>query len=172
VWDELKSVRNFKPAFKAGLWAGSAYSAVSAYITKGREPWTLRNTTRDVDRTLPAAQCAKIAYPKPDGVISFDLLTNLARSGTNHEGDQPSHLRIKPGMEAVPTAVSHAVYAGPEGRFCPAKVYEYPEDGGGKLVINAQNCVHCKTCDIKTPGNYIKWTVPEAGGGGPAYELT
>lgn len=171
VWDELKSVRNYHPAFKGGLIPGVLYSGVAGFVTKGMEPFTLHNDKPDAEKTAPAAQAAKIAYPKPDGKLSFDLLTNLARSGTNHEHDQPSHLRIKPGMESVPTDVSFKVYDGPEGRFCPAKVYEYPEDGGGKLVINAQNCVHCKTCDIKTPGGYIKWTVPEAGGGGPAYEL-
>lgn len=172
VWDEMRSVRNYHSAFKPGLLPGVAYSGLSAFILKGREPWTFRNTRPDSEATKPAAQCEKIAYPKPDGKLSFDLLTNLARSGTNHEHDQPPHLRIKPGMESVPTDVSYKQYDGPEGRFCPAKVYEYPEELNGKLVINAQNCVHCKTCDIKTPKEYIKWTVPEAGGGGPAYELT
>jgi len=172
VWPELRAVRNYHPAFaKGGLLAGVAYSAVSAFVTGGREPWTWHNDKPDSARTLPAAQCAKIAYPKPDGVLSFDLLTNLARSGTSHEADQPPHLRIKPGSEGVPADVSHAIYAGPESRFCPAKVYEYPDEATGKLVINAQNCVHCKTCDIKMPRDYIKWTVPESGGGGPAYEV-
>jgi len=168
VWEELKSVRNYHPAFKAGLLPGVMYSGASAFLLKGREPWTFHNTVKDCDKTKPAAEFEPIAYPKPDGVLSFDLLSNLSRSGTNHEGDQPPHLRIKPGMESVPTEVSYKVYAGPEGRFCPAKVYEYPEEAGGKLTINAQNCVHCKCCSIKTPKEYIKWTVPEAGGGGPA----
>jgi electron-transferring-flavoprotein dehydrogenase len=137
-------------------------------VLKGREPWTFHHAGRDADATEPAASHKPIAYPKPDGKLSFELLTNLARSGTNHEHDQPSHLRIKPGMESVPSQVSYKTYAGPEGRFCPAKVYEYPEGENGKLVINAQNCVHCKTCSIKTPREFIKWTVPEAGGGGPA----
>jgi electron-transferring-flavoprotein dehydrogenase len=171
VWEELRAVRNYHPAFKNGLLGGVAYSGVAGFLTKGAEPWTWHNTAADWQKTKPAAQCAPIAYPKPDGKLSFDLLTNLARSGTNHEHDQPPHLRIKPGMEAVPRDVSHAVFGGPEGRFCPAKVYEYPEEGGGQLVINAQNCVHCKTCDIKTPAGYIKWSVPEAGGGGPSYEV-
>ena len=173
VWTELTSVRNYHPAFKLGLLPGILYSGLSAFILRGMEPWTFRNTVKDADKTRPAAEYAPIAYPKPDGVLSFDLLTNLARSGTNHEGDQPSHLRVKHGMEDVPAKVSYPVYAGPEGRFCPARVYEYPEGEGGShtLVINAQNCLHCKACSIKTPREYIKWTVPEAGGGGPSYEV-
>lgn len=171
VYKELHEVRNYHPSFGKGLLGGMAYSALSAFVLKGREPWTFHNNVKDADRTQPAWYFDPIDYPKPDGKISFDILTNLARSGTNHEGDQPSHLRIKPGMEAVPTDVSYKTYAGPEGRFCPAKVYEYPEGENGKLVINAQNCVHCKTCSIKTPREYIKWTVPEAGGGGPAYTM-
>lgn len=172
VWEEMKSVRNFHSAFKYGLVPGVMYSGLSAFVLKGKEPWTFRNTTTDAEKTQPAKNFKPINYPKPDGKLSFDLLSNLQYSGTNHEGDQPPHLRIKPGMEDVPSNVSHAVYAGPEGRFCPAKVYEYPEDQNGKLVINAQNCIHCKCCSIKTPKEYIKWTVPEAGGGGPSYELT
>jgi electron-transferring-flavoprotein dehydrogenase len=172
VWEELRAVRNYHPSFKAGLLPGMAYSGLSAYILRGNEPWTFRNARTDAAATQPAAAHKPIAYPKPDGVLSFDLLTNLARSGTNHEGDQPSHLRVKPGMEAVPGARALPIFAGPEGRFCPAKVYEYPEDQPGKLVINAQNCLHCKACSIKATDNFIQWTVPEAGGGGPAYELT
>lgn len=168
VWSELKEVRNYHGAFAAGLLGGVAYSGLSAFVLKGREPWTFHHTVKDADRTKPAAECKKIEYPKPDGKLSFDILTNLARTNVNHEGDQPAHLRIKPGMESVPTEVSFKVYAGPEGRFCPAKVYEYPPEENGKLVINAQNCIHCKTCSIKTPREFIKWTVPEAGGGGPA----
>ena len=170
VWDELRSVRNYHPSFKAGLWPGVLYSGLSAFVLRGREPWTFKSHGSDAAATRPAAEYAPIDYPRPDGVLSFDLLANLARSGTSHEGDQPSHLRIKPGMEAVPTDVSLRTYGAPESRFCPARVYEYPDDKEGKLVINAQNCIHCKTCDIKTPQNYIKWTVPEAGGGGPSYE--
>ena len=173
LWDELRAVRNYHPSFKAGLLPGMAYSGLSAYVLGGREPWTLRgHGAGDAAATKPAAAFAPIAYPKPDGVLSFDILTNLARTGTNHEPDQPSHLKIKPGMESVPTDVSLKVYAGPEGRFCPAKVYEYPDDQPGKLVINAQNCIHCKCCSIKATREMINWTVPEAGGGGPAYELT
>ena len=167
VWEELRGVRNYHPSFRAGLLGGMAYSGLSAYVLKGREPWTLSggHGASDAAATEPAWRHERIAYPKPDGVLSFDLLTNLARSGTSHEADQPAHLRIKPGMEGAP-ARSYERFSAPESRFCPAGVYEYPEPS--KLVINAQNCVHCKTCDIKTPENYIKWTVPEAGGGGPS----
>ena len=133
-----------------------------------------RNTTRDCDRTLPAKQCSPIEYPKPDGKLSFDLLSNLQRSGTSHEADQPAHLRIKPEKAEVAKSISIKEFAGPEQRFCPAGVYEYsePEDGKGEkqLIINAQNCIHCKCCSIKTPDQFIKWTVPE-GGGGPAYTV-
>ena len=166
VWEELKGVRNYHPSFKGGLVPGMLYSGLSAYVLQGREPWTLQgHGVPDHATNTPAWQHTPIDYPKPDGVLSFDILTNLARSGTSHEADQPPHLKIKPGMEDAP-ARSYAKWGAPESRFCPAKVYEYPEPG--KLVINAQNCVHCKTCDIKTPENYVKWTVPEAGGGGPS----
>ena len=144
------------------------------HITKGKEPWTLRNTKRDSEKTKPASEFEPIEYPKPDGKLSFDILTNLARSGTNHE-DQPSHLRIKPEFKDTPHNISFPEYAGPEQRFCPARVYEYTDgsesdDGKPQLVINAQNCVHCKCCSIKMPNEYIEWTVPE-GSGGPAYEV-
>jgi electron-transferring-flavoprotein dehydrogenase len=175
VWEELRAVRNYHPSFRSGLAGGMLYSGLSAFVLKGREPWTLSGkhgsagagggAAADAAATEPAWMHERIAYPKPDGVLSFDLLTNLARSGTSHEADQPAHLRVKPGAECAP-ARSCEKWGAPESRFCPAGVYEYPEPG--KLVINAQNCVHCKTCDIKTPENYIKWTVPEAGGGGPS----
>ncbi len=167
VYDELRSVRNYHPSFKKGLLLGTMYSGLSAFVLRGKEPWTFKHKGKtDAECTEPAAQHKPIDYPKPDGKISFDLLTNLQRSGTNHEADQPAHLRIRKGMEEAPAKLSFAKYAAPESRFCPAKVYEYPEPG--QLVINAQNCLHCKACAIKTPGEYIKWTVPEAGGGGPA----
>ncbi|KAA0155987.1 hypothetical protein FNF27_00272 [Cafeteria roenbergensis] len=169
VWSEMRSVRNYKPAFKKGLLAGMAYSGASAYVLGGREPWTFHWSKKDSECTKPAAECEKIEYPKPDGVLSFNLLENLSFSGTNHH-DQPSHLRIKPGHENTPKDVSWKTYGAPESRFCPAGVYEYPEDDG-RLVINSQNCVHCKCCSIKTPEQYIKWTVPESGGGGPDYQL-
>jgi electron-transferring-flavoprotein dehydrogenase len=172
VYEELKEVRNVHAAFHWGMLPGLAYAAVSAFILKGREPWTLRNTVEDHAKTKPASECTPIVYPKPDGVLSFDLLTNLTRSGTNHENDQPAHLTVKEGMEGDASGVSLPTFAGPEQRFCPAGVYSYTEatdeEPGGQLAISAQNCLHCKTCDIKTPKGYIRWTVPE-GGGGPAY---
>ena len=125
VWDELRGVRNYHPSFKLGLLPGMLYSGLSAFALKGREPWTFRNSLPDSAKTAPAIGHAPIAYPKPDGVLSFDLLTNLARSGTNHEADQPAHLRVRAGMEAVPSDVSLATFGAPESRFCPAKVYEF-----------------------------------------------
>lgn len=153
---------------------GMIYTAFSCFISKGKEPWTLHNKTIDADRTKPASECQPIEYPKPDGILSFDLLTNLQRSGTSHEHDQPAHLRVKSELAHMAKEVSLKKFAGPEQRFCPAGVYEYtepdPETGKQSLVINAQNCVHCKCCSVKTPKEFIKWTVPE-GGGGPAYTI-
>lgn len=174
IYTELYAVRNYAPSFKWGALPGVIYSGISGFVLKGMEPWTFskHGKTRDCDTTKKASECEPIDYPKPDGVLSFDILTNLARSGTNHEGDQPTHLQIKPELAHVPNNISITEYDGPEQRFCPAKVYEYHENTEGKkeLVINAQNCVHCKCCSIKMPDEYIKWTVPE-GGGGPAYEV-
>eukprot|EP00055_Hartaetosiga_balthica_P016791 m.107878 g.107878 ORF g.107878 m.107878 type:complete len:618 (+) comp9181_c1_seq2:141-1994(+) len=166
VGEELKVVRNVHQAFHFGLLPGLLHAAFSTFISRGREPWTIDNQKIDSDSTRPASECQKIDYPKPDGVLSFDILTSVALTGTNHE-DQPSHLRIKPGMEHVPTDVSFKKFAAPESRFCPARVYEYSEEG--QLTINSQNCIHCKCCSIKTPQEFIKWTVPE-GAGGPNYE--
>ena len=171
VFEELKEVRNCHGAFHWGLVPGLAYSAASAFFLKGKESWSFRNTVPDHAKTKPAAECTPIEYPKPDGIISFDLLTNLTRSGTDHEADQPAHLRVKEGMEGKASSVSMPTFAGPEQRFCPAGVYGYTEadaSGARELTISAQNCLHCKTCDIKTPEGYIRWTVPE-GGGGPNY---
>jgi electron-transferring-flavoprotein dehydrogenase len=168
VFEELYKTRNFATGFKWGLIPGTLISGITSIVTRGREPFTLskhEKGLRDCDATKPAKECKPIEYPKPDGVLSFDLLTNLQRSGTNHEEDQEAHLRIKPELKKFPESESLKVFDGPEQRFCPAKVYEYHE---GKLIINAQNCLHCKACSIKTPGQFIKWTVPE-GGGGPAY---
>lgn len=175
IADELKIVRNSHASFKYGMFAGMIHTAISCFITKGKEPWTVHNTKPDSACTLPAKECQPILYPKPDGKISFDLLTNLQRSGTNHDHDQPSHLKIKPQLQSVASDISMPIYDGPEQRFCPAGVYEYVDDPESKsskkkLVINAQNCVHCKCCSIKTPGEYIKWTVPE-GAGGPNYTV-
>ncbi len=173
IGTELKQIRNTHAAFHNGVLAGMAHTALSCFITKGAEPWTLKNTKPDSDKTELAAKCKEIVYPRPDGVLSFDLLSNLQRSGTNHDHDQPAHLRIKEELSQVPSQVSIKQYAGPEQRFCPAQVYEYTEpdaDGEQKLVINAQNCLHCKACSIKMPQQYIRWTVPE-GGGGPNYQV-
>jgi len=169
VWSELKQVRNFKPAWHAGMIPGMAYGA-SSLVIRGKEPWTFKWSKKDHEYTKPAASCKKIEYPKPDGKYTFDLLENLIRSGVNHEHDQPAHLKVKSEKSDVPLQVSLPEYDGPEGRFCPAKVYEYVPDDDGKprLQINAQNCVHCKCCSIKTPQEFINWTVPE-GGGGPQY---
>lgn len=170
VWSDLKSVRNCRPSFHSslGMYGGVAYSGFSCIIG-GREPWTLSHGEPDYKRLKPASECKPIEYPKPDGIISFDLLSSVALTGTNHEGDQPAHLTLMD--DTVPVKNNLAIYDGPEGRFCPAGVYEFVplDDGSGmKLQINAQNCIHCKTCDIKDPSQNINWVVPE-GGGGPAY---
>merc|ERR1719373_910252 len=170
-WEELSKVRNFKPAWHAGMIPGMAYGYTSL-LARGKEPWTFSWSKKDSEYTKPAAQCKRIEYPKPDGVITFELLENLIRSGVNHEHDQPAHLKVKDDKASVPLEVSLPVYDGPEGRFCPAKVYEYVPDeedpDSMRLQINAQNCVHCKCCSIKTPEEFINWTVPE-GSGGPQY---
>ncbi|MGE5441583.1 MAG: electron transfer flavoprotein-ubiquinone oxidoreductase [Bacteroidota bacterium] len=166
LWDELYRVRNVRPSFHAGLWLGIAYSALDTYVLRGRAPWTFKNHA-DHETLKPADACAKIEYPKPDGVITFDKLSSVFISNTNHEEDQPVHLTLKDPL--VPVAVNLARYDGPEARYCPAGVYEFVEDDGAKrLQINAANCVHCKTCDIKDPTQNINWVVPE-GGGGPNY---
>ena len=166
VWDELYRVRNVRPSFHAGLWLGIAYSALDTYLFRGRAPWTFKNHN-DYAQLKPADQCQKIEYPKPDGVVSFDKLSSVYISGANHEEDQPVHLTLKDA--SVPVDINLARYAGPESRYCPAGVYEFvEEDGRERLQINAANCVHCKTCDIKDPTQNINWVVPE-GGGGPNY---
>lgn len=168
IHKELYEVRNAHEAFSRwGVGGGLVYSGLTTHITKGREPWTLHHTTTDSEATGKSQEFKPIDYPPPDGVVTFDLLTNLQRSGTYHADDQPSHLRIKPELGDIPENVSLQVYGGPEQRFCPAGVYEYVEE---KLVINSQNCIHCKCCSIKTPKEYIEWTVPE-GGGGPQYQV-
>ncbi|PNW86627.1 hypothetical protein CHLRE_02g094300v5 [Chlamydomonas reinhardtii] len=169
VWEELTAVRNIRPGFRAGLIPGLLHAALDAYVLRGKEPWTLRHGRPDNEHLKPlSAAPAPPAYAKPDGVVSFDLPTSLYRSGTNHEHDQPSHLKIKDEGEFERSNLPH--YGGPETRYCPAGVYEYRADqyGRQKLHVNAQNCLHCKACDIKDPGRNIKWTVPE-GGQGPSY---
>ncbi|KAH6808547.1 electron-transfer flavoprotein:ubiquinone oxidoreductase [Perilla frutescens var. frutescens] len=170
IWKELHSARNYRPAFDYGLYPGLAISAVEHYIMKGRSPWTLKHGKPDHEATDEAQKWRPIDYPKPDGVISFDVPTSLYRSNTNHDHDQPAHLRLKD--PKIPELVNLPVYAGPETRYCPARVYEYMpnENGHQKLQINAQNCLHCKACDIKDPKQNIEWTVPE-GGGGPGYTI-
>lgn len=177
IFKELYEVRNCHQAFsKWGIGGGLVYTGLATHITKGREPWTLAHTTRDAEGTGEAKDYEEKTYATPDGKLTFDLLTNLQRSGTYHEDDQPPHLKIKPDDADVPKHVSLQVYGGPEQRFCPAAVYEYvdkveSDDSTEKeLVINAQNCVHCKCCSIKMRDEYIEWTVPE-GGGGPQYQV-
>jgi electron-transferring-flavoprotein dehydrogenase len=167
LWSELKRVRNIRPSFRHGLWGGLAYSALDAYLLRGRAPWTFRQHP-DHERLRPADACPKIAYPKPDGEITFDRSSSVYLSNTNHEEDQPVHLTLKDA--ATPVAINLARYDAPEQRYCPAGVYEIlrDDDGDPRLQINAQNCVHCKTCDIKDPTQNIDWVVPE-GGGGPNY---
>jgi electron-transferring-flavoprotein dehydrogenase len=166
VWDELYRVRNIRPAFRRGMWAGLAYAALDTYVLRGRAPWTFRHEP-DHESLLPADRAPRIEYPKPDGEISFDKLSSVYISNTNHEEDQPVHLRLR--NPAIAVELNLATYAGPEQRYCPAGVYEFVEEAGHKrLQINAQNCVHCKTCDIKDPSQNIDWVVPE-GGGGPNY---
>jgi len=167
---ELKQVRNIRPSFKWGMWGGLAYSALEAYGLRGYAPWTLSHH-EDHAALKKAADCKPITYPKPDGKISFDRLSSVYLSNTNHEENQPCHLTLKDA--SVPTRVNLPEYAGPEARFCPAGVYEFLPDAavGGdaqRLQINFQNCVHCKTCDIKDPTQNINWVVPQ-GGDGPNY---
>ncbi len=170
VHDELYRARNFRPAFaKWGLWGGTFYGGLDLKVLRGKAPWTLRHTTPDHESLNPAAKMPKIDYSKPDGVITFDRLSSVYLSNTNHEEDQPVHLRLK--EAAVPVDHNLALYDAPEQRYCPAGVYEILRDDDGsnpRLQINAQNCVHCKTCDIKDPTQNIDWVTPE-GGGGPNY---
>ncbi|HEX9194837.1 MAG TPA: electron transfer flavoprotein-ubiquinone oxidoreductase [Azonexus sp.] len=169
LYDELYKARNFKPWMNKGLKLGSLMFGIDQIVFGGKAPWTLRNRTPDHAKLKPAAECPKIAYPKPDGVLTFDRLSSVFLSSTNHEEDQPCHLQLKDA--AVPISINLAKYDAPEQRFCPAGVYEILHDELGnnpRLQINAQNCVHCKTCDIKDPTQNINWVVPE-GGGGPNY---
>ncbi|HNG50244.1 MAG TPA: electron transfer flavoprotein-ubiquinone oxidoreductase [Plasticicumulans sp.] len=166
LWPELHGVRNIRPAFRWGLLGGLAYGALDTYVFRGNAPWTLHHHP-DHTALKPAAECEKIDYPKPDGKVSFDKLSSVFLSSTNHAEGQPCHLQLRD--PAVPVAVNLKTYAGPEARFCPAGVYEFlGEAGAQRLQINSQNCVHCKTCDIKDPTQNINWVVPE-GGGGPNY---
>ncbi|AWN74027.1 TPA: 4Fe-4S dicluster domain-containing protein [Legionella anisa] len=163
---ELYTVRNIRPGFKYGLIPGLINAAFETYITRGHSPWTLTNHA-DYDTLIPASKAKKINYPKPDGVLTFDRLSSVFLSNTYHEENQPCHLVLKKPQLAID--VNLTTYAFPEGRYCPAGVYEIvEEEKGPRLQINAQNCVHCKTCDIKDPRQNIVWHAPE-GGGGPNY---
>ena len=168
LFEELHCTRNFKPWMSKGLWLGSLMFGIDQQLFRGKAPWTLR-LTADHLKLKKAADCPPIAYPKPDGVITFDRLSSVFLSNTNHEENQPCHLRLKD--ETVPIRVNLALYDAPEQRYCPAGVYEIVRDADGanpRLQINAQNCVHCKTCDIKDPTQNIVWVVPQ-GGEGPVY---
>jgi electron-transferring-flavoprotein dehydrogenase len=169
LWDELYRVRNIRPGFaKWGLWGGLVNAAVDTYVFRGRAPWTLHHTHPDNTTLMDAAAAPRIDYPKPDGTLTFDRLSSVFISNTNHEENQPVHLRLRDPQLAI--SVNWEKYRSPETRYCPAGVYEIvgAEEGKPALQINAQNCVHCKTCDIKDPTQNIDWVTPE-GGGGPVY---
>ena len=168
---ELMQTRNFKPWFKKGELVGTVMTGIEQWLMPKFgivPPWTIHRDTPDHARLLPADQCPKIEYPKPDGQLTFDRLSSVFVSNTNHEENQPAHLTLKDA--SVPVAINLARYGGPESRYCPAGVYEFVknDDDSDRLQINAQNCVHCKTCDIKDPTQNIVWVTPE-GGGGPNY---
>ena len=169
---ELAAAKNFKLWFKKGKRIGQLMTGIEQWLLPKLgvkvPPWTLRNTEPDHAALRPANECAQIDYPKPDGKLTFDRLSSVFVSNTNHEENQPAHLTLKDA--GVPVALNLARYAGPEARYCPAGVYEFVKnaDHSDRLQINAQNCVHCKTCDIKDPTQNIVWVTPE-GGGGPNY---
>ncbi|MCE2575727.1 electron transfer flavoprotein-ubiquinone oxidoreductase [Komagataeibacter sp. FNDCR2] len=168
LWQELRAVRNIRPAFaRFGMKAGALYSGIDAMLLRGRAPWTLHTRHGD-NETLEAASISpKISYPKPDGKITFDRLSSVFLSATNHEEDQPVHLKVR--NTSLWKTVNWDVFRSPESRYCPAGVYEVADEATDpRLQINAQNCVHCKTCDIKDPAQNIDWTTPE-GAGGPNY---
>lgn len=191
IWKELKEVRNMRPSFHSPLklLGGVIYSGIEAFVLKGHVPWTFSHSKMDHEATKLASKCKKIEYPKPDGVLSFDILTSVSRTGTNHEEDQPVHLQVKDWDKHAEK--EWPKFKGVENRFCPAGVYEYIEDTskplGVRFQINAQNCIHCKTCDIKVrrvfptaasdadnaqaPSQDINWTTPQ-GGEGPKYFMT
>ncbi|KAK9830266.1 hypothetical protein WJX72_010683 [[Myrmecia] bisecta] len=170
VWEELEREKNIRPGFKLGLWGGLANAALETYLLRGKA-WSLHHRHPDHEALRPAAEFSPKEYPSPDGKVTFPLSLSLYRSGTNHDHNQPSHLKLR--NPRIPAVVNLPIYAGPESRYCPAGVYEYVADENGRqqLQINAQNCLHCKACDIKDPTQNIQWTVPE-GGGGPAYTVT
>lgn len=168
LYNELYRARNFKQWMGKGLYLGTLMVGLEQKLMGGNVPWTLHHKHADHEMLKPASQCEPIEYPKPDGKLTFDRLSSVFISNTNHEENQPAHLTLKDA--SVPVNINLRQYAGPEARFCPAAVYEFVknDDGSDRLVINAQNCVHCKTCDIKDPTQNIVWVTPE-GGGGPNY---
>ncbi|GHU28637.1 dehydrogenase [Betaproteobacteria bacterium] len=169
LFSELRAARNFKPWMSKGLHLGSLMFGIDQLLLRGRAPWTLQHHGADHEKLQKAADCKPIVYPAPDGLLSFDLLSSVYLSNTNHEEDQPCHLKLKD--DSVPIKVNLALYDAPEQRYCPAGVYEIVRDASGnmpQLQVNAQNCVHCKTCDIKDPTQNITWVAPQ-GGGGPNY---
>nr|WP_238584258.1 electron transfer flavoprotein-ubiquinone oxidoreductase [Legionella lansingensis] len=164
--EELYKVRNIRPGFRYGLWVGLANAAWETYVTHGKSPWTMKHHA-DYTTLIPAEKAKKIDYPKPDGVLTFDRLSSVYLTNTFHEENQPCHLKLRNPKLAID--VNYQQYASPEIRYCPAAVYEIiQEETGPRLQINAQNCIHCKTCDIKDPRQNIVWYAPE-GGGGPNY---
>jgi electron-transferring-flavoprotein dehydrogenase len=168
LYDELYKARNFKPFMGQGLYTGTLMVGIDQVLFRGRAPWTVHHKKPDHEYLRPASEFKPIVYPKPDGKLTFDRLSSVFISNTNHEEHQPVHLTLKD--PNVPVDINLHIYAGPEQRYCPAGVYEYvtSDEGKEKLQINAQNCVHCKTCDIKDPTQNIVWVTPE-GGGGPNY---
>ena len=166
--EELHVARNFKPWMSKGLYLGTIMTGIDQILFKGKAPWTLHHKHADHECLRPASDFKPIVYPKPDGKLTFDRLSSVFISNTNHAEDQPVHLTLK--NPAIPVDVNLAKFAGPEQRYCPAGVYEFvkTDEGKDRLQINAQNCVHCKTCDIKDPTQNIVWVTPE-GGGGPNY---
>ncbi|HJV02665.1 MAG TPA: electron transfer flavoprotein-ubiquinone oxidoreductase [Burkholderiaceae bacterium] len=166
--EELHVARNVKPYLNMGLYVGALMTGIDQIVFRGKAPWTLHHSHADHECLKPASDFAPINYPKPDGKLTFDRLSSVFISNTNHAEDQPIHLTLK--NASVPVDVNLRKYAGPESRYCPAGVYEFvkTDEGQDRLQINAQNCVHCKTCDIKDPTQNIVWITPE-GGGGPNY---
>lgn len=166
--EELHTARNFKPWLSKGFYFGTIMAGIDQVVFRGKAPWTLHHNHADHECLKPANACQPISYPKPDGKLTFDRLSSVFISNTNHAEDQPIHLTLKD--PSIPVSINLAKYAGPEARYCPAGVYEFVKNDSGedRLQINAQNCVHCKTCDIKDPTQNIVWVTPE-GGGGPNY---
>ncbi|EXX79058.1 Cir2p [Rhizophagus irregularis DAOM 197198w] len=175
VYEELYKVRNFRPSINTplGVYGFILYAGLEMLFLKGKAPWTFKHRHEDYAVLKPAKECKPIEYPKPDGVVAFDLLESVSRSGTFHKENQPVHLRVRD--KKIPVERNLKIFGGPEQRFCPAGVYEFVDDENNpsekRLQINSQNCVHCKTCDIKDVSQNIDWVTPE-GGDGPKYEMT